>query len=244
MIINDTSPKEFYQRFVKVLFGTFLVSLAFLLISIIATSISLISSPNMSFSFCLKNECIETAIVLFSASIKILKGLLIVLTSIATIGGIFLALKSYINTYNNSILHNHISHLSLFKDFILGELNKRDKLHISSFDIFKWYNLIYNESKSGSMGISAKYIDAINSINVVIDSSNQKVSKATNGSYLYKKHQNELINVMLPLGVEMSSLPRNNFYEVETQLIELISVINIEFCSDTDIPKLQKRYYI
>jgi hypothetical protein len=244
MIISNTSPKEFYERFVKVLFGTFIVGLVFLSISIIATTFSIVFSPNMNFSFCLKNECIETAIVLFSASIKILKGLLIVVTSVATIGGIFLALKSYINTYNSSILHNHISHLSLFKDFILGELEKRDKLHISSFDIFKWYNLIYNESKSGSMNISAKYISAINSINAAIDSSNQKASKATNGSYLYKKHQNTLINVMLPLGIEMSSLPRNNFYEVETQLIALISVINIEFCSNTDIPELQKRYYI
>jgi hypothetical protein len=244
MIISNTSPKEFYERFVKVLFGTFIIGLVFLLVSVLATSFSLIFLPNMSFSLCFSNQCIETAIVLFSASIKILQGLIIVITSIATIGGIFLALKSYINTHNSSILHNHISHLSLFKDFILGELKKRDKLHISSFDIFKLYNLIYNNSKSGSMKISAEYINAINSINIVIDSSNQKVSKATNGSYLYKKHQNTLISVLLPLGIEMNSLPRNNFYEVETQLMELITVINIEFCSCNDIPKLQKRYYI
>jgi hypothetical protein len=244
MIINNTSPKEFYERFVKVLFRTFIFCLVFLLISIIATSYSIISSPNTTFTFCFTNKCLETTMTLFSASIKIFQGLLIVVTSVATIGGIFLALKSYINTHSSSILHNHISHLSLFKDFILGELDKRDKLHISSFDIFKWYNLIYKESKSGSMNISNKYVDDINSINIVIESSNQRVSKATNGSFIYNNHQDALISVMLPLGVKMSRLPRNNFYEVETQLLELISVINIEFCSDTDIPELQKRYYI
>lgn len=244
MIQNNTSPKEFYDRFVKILFRTFIFGLVCLLVIIITTSCSIIYSQNVSYSFCLTNECLEEAIILYSASIKIFKGLLIVLTTIATIGGIFLALKSYINTYSSSILHNHISHLSLFKDFILGELEKRDKLHISSFDIFKWYNLIYSNSKSGSMGISTEYTDAIKSINGVINSSNQKVSKATNGSYIYKKHQNTLISVMLPLGIEMSSLPRNNFYEVETQLLALISVVNIEFCSDIDIVELQKRYYI
>lgn len=244
MTTSNTSPKEFYERFAKILFRTFTVGCLFLLISIISTSYSLIFSSNVSYSFCLTNECLETTITLFSASIKIFQGLLIIVTSIATIGGIFLALKSYINSYNNSILHNHISHLSIFKDFILGELNKRDKLDISSFDIFKWYNLIYSESKIGSMKISTKYISAINQINAVIDSSNQKASMATNGSFLYKKHQNILISAMLPLGVEMCVLPRNNFYEVETQLMSLVSVINKEFCSDTDIPELQKRYYI
>jgi hypothetical protein len=244
MTITESSPKEFYKRFVIVLFITFLIGFVTFLLSIIVTTMSIVLSPKINFSFCFNNECLEAVINSYSASIKILQSLLIMLTSVSTIGGIFLALKSYINTHNSSILHNHIAHFSLFKDFILGELVKRDKLNISSFDVFKWYNLIYAKSKSGSMNISTNYINAINSVNLVIDSSNQKASKATDGSFLYKKHQNTLINVMLPFGVEMGTLPRNNFYEVETQLISLISVINKEFCGDVGIPELKKRYYI
>jgi hypothetical protein len=215
-----------------------------LLLSILSTSYSIIQSPDQNFSFCFTNECLELTIVSFSASIKIFKGLLIVITSITTIGGIFLALKNYIDTHNSSILHNHISHLSLFKDFILVELEKRDKLELPSFDIFKWYNMIYKYSKTGSMIISSDYINFIKSINLVIESSNQKVSKATNGSYIYKNHQRALIDVMSTLGVTMHTLPRNNFYEVETQLMSLIAVVNNEFCNDESISDLTQRYYI
>jgi len=209
-----------------------------------STSYSIYHSPKIDFVFCFNNGCLEQTIKSYSSSIKIIQSLLITFTSIATIGGIFLALKSYINAYNSSILHNHISHFSLFKDFILGEIGKRDKLSISSFDIFKWYNLIYAESKLGSMDISSEYTKAIYYINQAIDSSNEQVSRASKGSFIYKKHQYKLIDVVLPLGIELGTLPRNNFYEVETQLMSLISVVNDEFCGDAIIPKIKKRDYI
>lgn len=244
MTTNSPSPSESYLLFFKIFKFSFIFALLVALISILSTTLSIYHSPTINFGFCFNNECLERTIAAYSSSIKILQSLLITFTSMATIGGIFIALKSYINTYNSSILHNHISHFSLFKDFILGKLDKRDKLHISSFDIFKWYNLIYTQSKLGSMVISSQYTGVIDSINSAINSSNEQVSVASEGSFYYKKHQYKLIDVMEPLGVKLGTLPRNNFYDVETQLISLISVINDEFCSDDVIPKLNKRDYI
>ncbi|MBU2872366.1 retron Ec48 family effector membrane protein [Colwellia sp. E2M01] len=244
MTTNNSLISESYSLFFNIFKWALIVSLIFLLLSIIATTISVFKSPDVGFSFCLTNDCLKMTINLYSASIHIMQSILILFTSIATIGGIFIALKSYINTYNSSLLHNHISHFTLFKDFFKSEIDKRDKLKISNFDIFRWYNLMYPDSKIGSMNTSDNYIDIITNINVVIASSNEQVSIASDGSFLYRKHQHKLIEATLVLGVELSTLPRNNFYDVETQLLSLISVINNEFCGDSRIAKIEKRDYI
>lgn len=194
--------------------------------------------------FCFNNTCIKNALDLFSQSILIMQATFVLLGIITTIGGIVVALLSYINSVSVSALGNHISHFKIFQDYLSFEISKRNRLSTSSFDIFKWYNIIYNKSRSGLITVSPEYLDIINELNLKILESNFSSSKASNGSYSYVTHQINIISILKKIGISQARLPRNDFYEVEEQVLGLIENINREFCYSGFIPEISKRRYI
>ncbi|MEZ0535001.1 retron Ec48 family effector membrane protein, partial [Enterobacter sp. KB-221C9] len=98
--------------------------------------------------FCFHNTCILNFTNGYSQSLLILQATFILLGLVASIGGIVVALLGYTNSVSVSALGNHISHFKIFQEYLSYEINKRDRLSSSSFDIFKWYNIIFNKSRS------------------------------------------------------------------------------------------------
>jgi hypothetical protein len=241
---TNFSPKTVLPQLIHYFKWITIIGLVFFAMIVISTIFSIVSSDFQNFSFCFTNHCINNTLTAFSGAIKFMAGLVFILTSIATVGGIFIALMGYINNHETSTLNNHISHFTIFKDYINIEVMKRDRLDVSVLDIFRWYNLIFINSRLGSMVISDRYIDIIKEINIEITTSNIQSQKATEGSFYYRKHQYRMIEVVKSLGIVLEIYPRNDFYEVEGQLLALISSINNEFCSDERIPAIENRKYI
>ena len=169
IIKKHFEPKLILPKLISFFKWIGILGLISFIVIVLATIISIASSNSQSFSLCFNNECINNTVDAFSGAIKFMAGLIFLLTSIATIGGIFIALMGYINNHETSALNNHISHFSIFKDYIISEVSKRDRLDNSALDVFKWYNLIFSNSRAGSMAISLEYINEINNVNSVIN---------------------------------------------------------------------------
>lgn len=193
--------------------------------------------------FCFNNTCIKNAASGFSQSILIMQAMFILLGIIASVGGIIVALMGYINSVSVSALGNHISHFKIFQEYLSYEINKRDRLSPASFDIFKWYNIIFNKSRSGSTSVSEEYCDLVLALNTIVSDSNTACTKAKKGSFSYVTHQINMVSTLADFGIVQPRLPRNDFYEVEDQIIALIANINREFCYSTSVPELIKRDY-
>ncbi|MFD3245410.1 retron Ec48 family effector membrane protein [Rahnella aquatilis] len=193
--------------------------------------------------FCFNNTCLENAAAGFSQSILIMQAMFILLGIIASVGGIIVALMGYINSVSVSALGNHISHFKIFQEYLSYEINKRDRLSPSSFDIFKWYNIIFNKSRSGSTSVSEEYCTLVLKLNELISKSNTACTKANKGSFSYVSHQINMVSTLAEFGIVQPRLPRNDFYEVEDQIIGLIANINREFCYSTSVPELINRDY-
>ncbi|WP_141681072.1 retron Ec48 family effector membrane protein [Pseudomonas moraviensis] len=194
--------------------------------------------------FCLTNGCVKKFLELFDQSFLMLSATLNLLVGITTVGGIIVALMSYLNSASATALSNHISHYSIFQNYIALEISKRNRIAPASVDVFVWYNLIFSNSRIGRTTISDEYCNVISILNNEILFSNQQAIKAIQGSFRYMPHQKRIIDSLKDLGIELSHQPRNDFYEVEDQIFSLISSLNKSFCYSDKVPTLLKRNYV
>ncbi|WP_411991546.1 retron Ec48 family effector membrane protein [Agarivorans sp. DSG3-1] len=240
MKIDTTNPQKHFIIILYFVFFVTFLGLTFTTISVIQN----ILGKEIVWSFCFDNNCLKNTYSNFEYSIKLLVHTFSVSSSLITVGGIYVALLSYVNSVQSNNLNNHISHFKIFSDYVMLELEKHNRLALSSFDIFKWYNLIFSKSRTGSMNVSDKYISEIKRVNEEIIFSNEQSRQAKNGSFRYKNHQERMIQAFDNLGIAIGFHPRNDFYDIEGQLIELISVINKSFCTESSVGNLNKREYI
>src|SRR5690606_3442956 len=74
---------------------------------------------------CFTNQCFEWFVDNFSATFLILKVTGTILAGVVTLGGILIALLSYLNSLKTTALSNHLSHLSMFHTYVTAEIDKR-----------------------------------------------------------------------------------------------------------------------
>ncbi|MCF7535573.1 retron Ec48 family effector membrane protein [Pseudomonas petrae] len=193
---------------------------------------------------CFDNACIKKFIELYDQSFLILTATLNLLVGVATIGGIIVALMSFLNSANATALTNHISHFSIFQSYVTLEISKRNRISATSVDTFVWYNLIFSNSRTGKISISNEYCSIISALNNEISLSNEQARTAVQGSFRYMPHQRRIIDALACLGIALTHQPRNEFYEIEDQVFALISSLNKSFCYSDKVPSLLKRHYV
>lgn len=192
---------------------------------------------------CISKGCINNFIEYFKEPITIFNATTGLLVSFSTVGGILVALLSYLNSLTSSRLANHISHYKIFQDYVFLEISKYEKLSTRSFNIFKWYNRIFDRSRLGSTSLSRSYRRLVDQLNDEIERSNSHVESSSNEQFSYKQHQKSIKNILSNFGIIVEFAPRNDFFELETELFELISNVNREFCY-SQLPELKERHYI
>lgn len=197
-------------------------------------------------SFCLSSSCIEywSSVNEYPIAILSLTGSAVI--GLVTISGIIIALLSYQSSVRSSAIANHLSHISLFSNYVHAETLRRTKISKSTTEALKWYNLIYSDSINGSLDISSTYADFITRLSAQISSSSKIYSSKENkdGSiYRYKEHQQAMILLLSEVGFYLERLPRIDFNEVEDQVIDLIRTVNTSFCRSGGIPSIPARRY-
>ena len=193
--------------------------------------------------FCFKNGCVsdfikDTETVFTSAKATFDLGV-----AIATIGGIFVALLSYLSSSANSALTNHIEHLKIFSDYLDGEIKKRDRLSHPLIDTLFLYSFIFRQSRSGKTEVSSEYEKFISDLNKIIDESNQRCVVGTPGGFSYKNHQRRIRDHLHSIGITVNTAPRNDYFEMEAQLFSLINRISQSFCSSSNLAPIAKQTY-
>jgi hypothetical protein len=193
---------------------------------------------------CFTSDCVDQAAEYFSGPMSIIKETINLLVAIATIGGIIVALMSYITSVGTTALSNHISHFSIFQNYLNNEIARRDRISPTSIDTLFWYNAIFSDSRFGQTSISLEYIELVKSLNTQISQSNDQAKKTETDSFRYKPHQARLIQTLRSFGIQLTHQPRNDFYEIEGQVFSLISCVNKSFCYRRHVPDLMQRAYI
>lgn len=223
--------------------GLLLVAAIGVLISVMAVITTGVGGV-FSRRLCFNNDCIKEFLGLFDQSFLILTATLNLLVGLATIGGIIVALMSFLNSANATALTNHISHFSIFQSYLAVEISKRNRISATSVDTFVWYNLIFSNSRAGKTTISDEYCSRISGLNNEILFSSSQAKTAVQGSFRYMPHQKRIIDALALIGIALSHQPRNEFYEIEDQIFSLISSVNKSFCYSDKVPELLKRQYV
>jgi hypothetical protein len=213
-------------------------------LSLITTVSTGLKDGFFSLPLCFHKECMESVIKEFEYSFTIAKATLDFLVAVATIGGIIVALLSYLNSSSTAALTNHIAHFSIFQNYVINEVTKRDRISPASVDTLVWYNLIFSTSRSGKTDVSEIYISFVKELNELINQSNAQAERAHDGSFRYVPHQQRIITQLKRAGIDVSPSPRNDFFEMEGQLFSLINRVNQSFCYSDSVPVLEERNYI
>lgn len=194
-------------------------------------------------SICFSNKCFKRFYDMTGPSRAILGFTVDVLMLIGTVGAAVIALLNYLSGVDTARFTNHISHITLFQNYLHSEISKRDALSVSSFDSHRFYSMIFKGSKSGVMSVSSEYIGFIERLNKVISDSNAMAKKADGGSFRYLEHQERMRAVFGEFGFDLQFQPKKDFYEIESQLLSLVATVNESFCSLGAVGAISERLY-
>lgn len=192
---------------------------------------------------CLSKECVDLLMKQIEPALGIAKATLDLGVAIATIGGIFVALLNYLSSANNAALTNHIEHLKVFIEYVEAELQKRDRLSRSNFDMLLFYGKIFGQSRAGKTTVSNDFLKFLVGLNGIIEESNERCSVGTPGGFSYNNHQKKVRDHMIGIGITIYTAPRNDYFEMEGELFSLLHRVSQSFCPPGMLPEMARRNY-
>lgn len=192
--------------------------------------------------FCLQSKCIDYFATKITGVVALAQFFGWLITLVAALGGAIIALRTYITGIGNSNITNHIAHFSMFRDFVISEINKRKKISPDTIDIHLWYSVIFPESKTGNLSCSQKYIVCIDEIKNVVEDANYHILTLT-GKYKYQIHQRKMIDSLSTIGVSINNGPKNIFIDIEYEVFGLVDSVNSTFVSGCPVfCSLERKY--
>jgi hypothetical protein len=193
---------------------------------------------------CFQRECVKNVLYIYKAPVAIASGTLTILSSVATVGGIFVALQSYVANVRATAFSNHISQLNAFLNYISVEISKRPRIAPQSVDSFYWYRTIFADAGRGDLEPSDHYANLLKKLAAAIEVSNDLASHPSRERFRFVEHQNRLIEALSGFGISMIRQSRLEFFEIEGQVLSMLSAVNFAFCSRSDLPPIPDRKYL
>lgn len=225
--------------FLKILL---LVLLLPVLIFLIFSFFIIIYSP--STIKCFEEQCIKDFFTKYFYHFKWYGEWLSVVYNVTAALGVTYAAMTYYKNNKSQASINHFANVKLFCNYVETEIEKKNKLNIASFDLMFWYSYIYPDSKVGDLKCSFKYIEAMKEYADLIHESNL-AAKSKNGiGYKFVDHQIKSKKILQRIGISIKETNRIGFHEVEGELLDLITKVNLAFPSDKDMPRFLKRTYL
>ncbi|EGQ9819862.1 retron Ec48 family effector membrane protein [Vibrio parahaemolyticus] len=214
----------------KLIYGVIILFSIITVVTIISVIYTGYKNAYFELSFCIDDTCLSRAKSYYGNIIAFYTGSVEVLAAIATSLGIIVAAKTFKNTADTNAFNSHISHFKTFSDYLSFEVSKKDKVKLSAINVFDWFNLIFEDSISGSIDVSDNYFKALKDIENEIEKTNKKATTASNGPFRHAEHQQRMRPVFKALGIEIEHYPKNDYWIIEDELISLIDSINQAFC--------------
>jgi hypothetical protein len=214
-----------------------------MLIAIVSAATTVFSTGLNEHSLCFENDCLKYFTDQIDQSIQVVNGTLQLLVGLSTIGGIFVALVTYLNNVDSSALSNHLSHIEVFTGHVYREVSKHPRISATSIDPLLLYNLMFAGSLRGSVSISKSYLDALSRLNHEIDESNRICRSGAPGAFRYIDHQSRMKSALHELGITVERLPRNDFFEVERDVIDFLTKIHKSFAPAGRSPQISTPRY-
>lgn len=198
-----------------------------------------IDSGLMNYDICFTSDCVNSLLKPFDKLPAMVDMLTKVLTAIITVMGVYYALLNYLSTSSTSRTNVYLLHLNTFRDYITTEQAKESRIDKKSIDILKWYNQAFPLASTGNFEIGKLYKENIKAMLKTILESNKKFEGDILTPHSYKIHQTEIITELKKIGFSIQRLPKNDFFEVENSIIELINKVNQELCREPrNLPNL------
>ncbi len=195
-------------------------------------------------SMCFQRECFKQVAYLYKAPVAVASATLVALSAVATVGGIFVALQSYVANVRATAFSNHISQLNAFLNYVSSEIAKRPRVAAQSIDTFYWYRKIFADAGQGDLDISANYVELLQDLAKTIQTSNDLASHPSRERFRFVEHQQRMISALSDFGISMVRQPRLEFFEIEEQLLSMIVAVNFAFCPRSNLPALPSRLYL
>ena len=127
-------------------------------------------------NLCLSSQCIA----MFSKEIEgitlLIQAFGWLLITFVTIYGVVIALRTYYSGVQNNNNTNHTTHLTMFRDFANSELSKRNSISPDKVNIYKWYSIMFPQSRRGVFIVCENYIKLINEVVDVINQANSHIT--------------------------------------------------------------------
>lgn len=188
------------------------------------------ATDSRQLNFCLSSQCIRNFAFIFSGPISIIKAGVFLIGAFVSISGVYIALKNYIVSVSSSALTGYVNHLNLFRSFITDEIEVKTHITRMGVDPFSWHLAMFPQASFGDINIYPSYNNLIETIIKEIEYTSSSITKPTSQiRYDYKDHQTRIIKALSPLGISVSRMPKNNFFEAETQILDLIDSVNRTF---------------
>jgi len=197
--------------------------------------------------FCFSSICIKNFTNTFTGGLRILENGIKYIALLAAIYGAMIALNNYKLSLKTSSLTSHISHLSLFQNYIEKESKKIGIYDSSTIDTFHWYRIMFPDSKRGNVEISNQYKRLLKDLDEQIILSDTSISTANSEikyTFTNSDHQRRIILALSKIGIILSRQKMSEFFESESNIFRLLDSVNATFTGleteDKSIPKFNR----
>lgn len=165
--------------------------LAMFLVGGVATAVvsAMYTAIILGYQFCFSEACISFALDAFKDSLQLVKFTLEGCASLATILGVFYALKTYMDSVYSRLSIERRQHYSWFTE-VVAAASRKSHVEVSDLQAKNLYNFIF-PSSGNRLQPSSEYLAHIELIKAVIDDANQTCGavlpfcKATHAGRIY-----------------------------------------------------------
>ncbi len=181
---------------------------------------------------CFSSICIDNFKERFRGGISILEDGFSLLSLFAIIFGSVVALSTYYQSVKSTALAGHINHLELFQSYVEKESAKFGIDSVKSIDTFFWYRKMFPKSRLGDTKFSKDYINLVAAIKCEIELSDRAFSqkeKSIKYTFTHPDHQRRVIAALQKIGISITRLSPNEFFEIESAALRLLDSVNLTF---------------
>lgn len=175
------------------------------------------------YSFCFSEDCIRFAVKVFEGSMSFAKYTLEISASLATVIGVYFALRTYIDSVRARISAERETHMIGILEHVRSA-SKMSGVMLSVSQARELYDLIFSKSLNGCFDPSKDYLRRINNLRNFI-----KARSASYGSaegFSKEEHARSMYSLLKRLSIKFEEERPADAYSHETMALKFLDNLN------------------